>query len=65
MEQYIRGKPNIQSAFVYAGFYTNNWVNFPPFGVPRRLENGSVVLESAIRADVAIPLIDIELDFGM
>jgi len=64
VEQYIRGKPNIQSAFVYAGFYTNNWVNLPPFGVPRRLENGSVVLESAIRADVAIPLIDIELDFG-
>jgi hypothetical protein len=63
VEEYIRAQPGLQTAFVYAGFYAQNWVNFPPFGVPT-LKEDKVVLETAVRADVALPLIDIEEDFG-
>lgn len=63
VEQYIRTKP-IQSAHVYAGFYTTNWINFPPFGAPYKDQDGHVKIDTAIRADVAIPLIDIDADFG-
>lgn len=63
VEEYIRAQPGLQAAFVYAGFYAQNWVNFPPFGVPTVKED-KVVLETAVRADVALPLIDIEEDFG-
>lgn len=62
-EEYIRAQPGLQAAFVYAGFYAQNWINFPPFGVPT-VKEGDVVLETAVRADVALPLIDIEEDFG-
>ena len=64
VEQYIRKETNLQAAFVYAGFYKQNWVNFPPFGVPTCDANDNVTLKTAIRADVAIPVIDIEQDFG-
>lgn len=63
VEQYIRQQTSIQAAFVYPGFYMQNWVMFPPFGAPTR-KDGEVVLETAVRADVALPLIDIEQDFG-
>jgi len=67
VEQYIRthsGTSGIQSAFVYAGFYTTNWINFPPLAAPYRTKDGRVLIESAIRADVALPVIDIDADFG-
>lgn len=68
VEQYIREKQTtttspFQAAFVYPGFYMQNWIMFPPFGVPTR-KGDKVVLETAVRADVALPLIDIEKDFG-
>ncbi|KAL7005767.1 hypothetical protein EMMF5_004682 [Cystobasidiomycetes sp. EMM_F5] len=63
VEQYIRNETSLQAAFVYPGFYMQNWVYFPPFGVPTR-KGDKVVLDTAVRADVALPLIDIEQDFG-
>ena len=63
VEQYIRTQTKLQAAFVYAGFYFQNWINFPSLGAPT-WKSGKVVLETAMRADVALPLIDIEQDFG-
>jgi len=63
VDQYIRSK-NIPAAFVHAGFYMDNWVDFEPMAAPRRQKDGRVVLQMPLRADVALPLIDIDSDFG-
>jgi uncharacterized protein YbjT (DUF2867 family) len=63
VEQYIRSV-GLDAAFVYAGFYSSNWINFPPLAGPQREKDGSIVIRTPFRADVALPVIDIDADFG-
>jgi len=63
VEQYIRSI-GLDAAFVYAGFYAANWINFPPLAGPQREKDGSIVIRAPFRADVALPVIDIDADFG-
>ena len=57
VEQYLRQLP-LTSAFVYAGFYCNNFAAFPPFA-PTRLSATSVEWAMPLRADVGLPLFDV------
>lgn len=63
VEQYIKSV-GLDAAFVYAGFYASNWVYFPPLAGPQRQKDGSIVIRNPFRADVALPVIDLEADFG-
>ena len=63
VEEYIKSL-GIPAAFVFAGFYAQNWVNFPPFGVPTYGKDGEVYIATAVKPDTKIPVIDIEKDFG-
>ncbi|ORX39068.1 hypothetical protein BD324DRAFT_618413 [Kockovaella imperatae] len=63
VEEYIKSL-NVPAAFVFAGFYAQNWVNFPPFGVPTYDKEGQVHLDTAVQPHAKIPVIDIEEDFG-
>jgi uncharacterized protein YbjT (DUF2867 family) len=62
VEQYIKGL-GLSAAFVSPGFDMSNWVDVPIMGAPARKEDGRVVYETVYRADVGLPLIDIN-DFG-
>ncbi|KAJ8096554.1 hscarg protein [Lipomyces tetrasporus] len=62
VEQYIKSVC-LDAAFVYAGFYATNWINIPLAG-PQREKDGSIVIHTPIRADVALPVIDLDADFG-
>jgi uncharacterized protein YbjT (DUF2867 family) len=63
VEQYIRSV-GLDAAFVYAGFYASNWINFSPLAGPQREKDGSIVIRTPFRADVALPIIDIDADLG-
>jgi hypothetical protein len=54
----------LDGAFVYAGFYSTNWINFQPLAGPARNKQGSIVIKLPWRADVALPVIDMDADFG-
>jgi len=59
VEEYIRGLPNIESVFIYAGFYTTNFSKFPPFA-PTRISGTSVEWALPLRADVCLPIYDVD-----
>jgi len=48
---------------IYAGWFTNNWDRFPMMA-PIREKDGSLNMPLPFRADVGLPVIDTELDFG-
>ena len=64
VEDYIF-QQNIPAAFVYAGSYITNWLKFPGFTGPIRTASGTVIYQSPLRADVGLPIIDMEADFGL
>ena len=59
VEQYIRTLP-IQAAFVYAGFYTSNWAIKGSPLTPRRLSPTAIEWALGVRADVGLPMFDVD-----
>ena len=49
-EQYIRSV-GLDAAFVYAGFYSSNWINFPPLAGTQREKDGSIVIRQPLNSD--------------
>ena len=61
VEEYMKSI-GIEFTALYAGWFANNWERY---GMgPSREKDGSLVLRVPLRADVGLPIIDVEADFG-
>lgn len=56
VEEYARKHKEIDSIFVYAGFYAQNFMGFMP---PKPTEDGTLAFHLPVRADVGVPLFDV------
>jgi uncharacterized protein YbjT (DUF2867 family) len=61
VEEYLRSI-GLEYAAIYAGYFANNWERFGM--APTREKDGSLTLPLSLRADVGLPIIDTEADFG-
>jgi uncharacterized protein YbjT (DUF2867 family) len=56
VEEYARTQKSMESIFVYAGFYDQNFLTFFQ---PQRAEDGTVMFAMPLRADVGLPMFDV------
>jgi len=56
VEEYARSKKSLESIFVYAGFYAQNFMGFMP---PKKGDDGVYTFTLPIRADVGLPMFDV------
>jgi len=56
VEEYARSKKSLESIFVYAGFYVQNFMGFMP---PKKGDDGVYTFALPLRADVGLPIFDV------
>jgi len=56
VEEYARSKKQMESIFVYAGFYAQNFMGFMP---PKKGDDGVYNFALPMRADVGLPMFDV------
>ncbi|EHA55969.1 nitrogen metabolic regulation protein [Pyricularia oryzae 70-15] len=65
VEAYVRSLQGLESTFVYAGIYNNNFTSLPyPLFCMELQEDGSFMWQAPFHPDAKLPWVDCEHDFG-